>query len=1706
MPVDDRDDAKSPTPPDAPPETVSEALQSKTDKPLPPVAERIAERDADRTQPVTPQGQRRRYLTRRNAFLATLAIFVIVAAIVIVAFLAYRLGYVDRYVANQITDTLAEYGIRTEIKYFHTAFSPRTVEMRGIEFYDAKTDERLGKADRMLATVRIEDLYAINLRRNINLEKLEIDNFEAWVKFDDQGRSNFRNIHIPPPVENERIVFSYATALIKLNSAVVHYGDELHRLSGEARNIHGTVQPDDLNAPAASRMNRVDLWLANSTFVYDGRPVNNIDIEVHGRVDETRAEIHDLTLRSPVAEAHLQGTLDDWRAMRYRLQIASAQVDLTQASDILQTGMSLRGVGNINGTVAGEGSRYKIEDGSFKSDALAADNIRLKALNLSARGTGDGKSYDLNGRAVAELLTAGDFQLNSVQLAGGIMGTGTDFRWLGELRAAAARGPGTTIAGLILSDAVAEMRDKVLTASARSASANKINLSKASINGAQASGVRLRRENGVTTASVASVRAGTLDASGARVNGLTANDVDAVDRNGTTNVVAKNVRIGGLSAAGAQVGSLNIAGVRLAIHNGRIEGSSGDINAGTVQLARSGDFQGGRIEGVRLARPVFIVEPQGSYRASADLSLGGGVLGQVNLGAARAALVATNNQVQLNNFTADILNGRATGNAVVSTARGGASRVNANFSDLDIGKLVSLVSGRAMPVAGKATGTVDLAFPGTDVTAASGTARAEFTAETGDEASGRTPLTGAVALRADRGLFNIEQANLRTAASELKASGQFSVTRADSNLTFDLASSNATELRNVISSTGLLADVEQKLESYGIKLGGATGASEFEREEAKSVTTIEPAGKLTFNGTVRGKLNAPVLDARASLESVVVNGRELGALTAQINTTPDEVRITNGRLTQRNGGGAQFALNAPLNGKDNISIDATLDRADAANLVAVLPLKPEMRARLGEVRSDLSGRVSVKGLPDAMSGNADLRLGPGSVNGEPFESIIARATFAGANVNLETVDARFNAGRITANGTYNTTSQAFDLQARAIGIRLDRLASFTGNRGATPQLTGTADITEARATGIFTDFSTYQINFKGEGRDVTVNGRPAGTLTLVGRTENKQLNVTFTTGLLGQPQVVAARVDLGNELLPTTIETTLAGVNLQPLFAALMPQANVKVAGRATGTLRASGNLITKNAAGEEAFSLAGLQGAAEFTDLTIQIEDATLTAVSPLKVQFSTNEIYFEKTRFTGPGTNVEFGGRAALGPGGTQSMTVNGQLNLRVLNSLSPNLFLSGPAEVRVSVGGTYEQPRLAGRACIGLTGQACEAAIDTSNGGGASIATIIADERMTLNNVKGRILFNANQAEIQTLTGNLGGGRVTATGGVLLAGFVPTRFRLNVHGEDVVVPFPRDFRSTADADVEISGTRGAQIISGILNLRRSEYTKDIELADLINRRREASLTEGGNDEGETSLAATTQLDLRLEGRDALVVRNNLADMVGSVSLRVTGPANDPVIAGRITATRGTLNFRNDRYELTRAFIDLPGRRGADPLLNIQAESEIKGYRVLVGLTGPLSQPQAVVRSDPALPQADVVSLITTGNLSAGDTGGSVLAQSGVGTAASLITDTLINAPAQRATSKLFGLNRFEIDPLVGGRGGTSPTARLTVGRQINKNLSVTYSTNVTADQNQVLALEYRVSNRLSFIAQYEQGSTRSLTSRNDNFSFEIRFRRRF
>jgi len=93
----------------------------------------------------------------------------------------------------------------------------------------------------------------------------------------------------------------------------------------------------------------------------------------------------------------------------------------------------------------------------------------------------------------------------------------------------------------------------------------------------------------------------------------------------------------------------------------------------------------------------LLLWPSGSYRATADLSIGGGVLGRM-IWPARAKLVATSSEIQLNDFSADVFKGRASGNARIAITKGASSHVLADFNGLDIAGPLTALAGSAVPL------------------------------------------------------------------------------------------------------------------------------------------------------------------------------------------------------------------------------------------------------------------------------------------------------------------------------------------------------------------------------------------------------------------------------------------------------------------------------------------------------------------------------------------------------------------------------------------------------------------------------------------------------------------------------------------------------------------------------------------------------------------------------------------------------------------------------------------------------------------------------------------------------------------------------------------------------------------------------------------------------------------------------------------------
>lgn len=1689
------------------------------------------------SQTPTPAAKRWRVFTRRNFFAAFAVIILLVGLLGLTSYLVFRFGYLDNYIKSQFITKMDEIGITFSADTFRTTLSPLSLELKNATFNDKLTGEKLFRIDSAKIGLTITDLYAWQLSRDFRVDSTDIDGAEVWVKFDENGKSNFSNLHFVEEKQNGFVNLNYTSAKFSLQNGLIHFGDVQHKIGADAKNIRFEIQPENFDVPDEQKRYKFALNSTDSNFVYDEKPVEPISIEAQGIVYREGAEITQLKLNSPVASSTLSGNIEGWQDLKYNLKIDST-VDLMQAATLFPNGTALRGVGTFNGTVTGEGAKYKI-DGAISSDALSAANVRLKGLQVNATVEGEDSIYNANGKAIAEMLTFEDFKIDYPQLVGNVRGNGTDFKWIGELQAVAARTPAGTIAGLFVSDAVAEFEDKKFNATLGNLRARDYSKSgKINIQNLQARNVKLNSDGDITNASAPNVRAGSLktkafelqgvtannfnlkdvpartdiqtsslqsqsaklkdtklknlnarnahvgikgetttftsdnlqaeqvDSNGAKIGGVTAQNFDVVDTPADTIVLANKLQVAKVQTDAAVLGNLNIAGVRLTIRQGVVQGTSNDFNAGTVTITKSAVPGGGKLEDVKAAKPVFVLEPSGRYRASLDLSIGGGVLGSVKLGAARSSVVATNDQVALNDLSADVMDGKVNGNALIALNNRGQSRVDADFNNLDLAKLLALQGGQIFPIAGQTTGKANLTFTGTNFRTASGTLNADFTANAGDETRGFVPVNGRLDLRATNGLFNIENANLNTEKSRLDASGRFDLEGSDSNLQLALNSSDASEIERLVKVLNLSPELIDQLNSMQASF----------------------SGNLTFNGNLTGNLLNPTVDGRASLDAIILRGRNLGALTTAIAVSPDNIQLNDGKLQQPDGGNVAFNVSVPRFGANNVAVQATFTKVNTGNLLAVLPF--DLPETLKDFNGETSGTVQLSGLPKNISGNANLVSTSGSVAGQSFDRLEANVDIENSVLNIKKFEALSGDGFLRATGTYDTNASVFDLNVEGKNLQIARLKNLV-SKDSTLAIDGTVDLT-AKAKGDARDPKTFDINFNGAAQNVVLNENSLGTVSFVGNTANQQLNANLTATLGGQQQVISANVNFADPNLPFRAETNFNQTELAPYLAFLSLPETVTVTGRATGRVFVEGNLYKVDANGKGSYTTADLKGEARFTEFGFLINDTPFNAVNPLAIRFNTDEIIVDNAVLSGSGSNVVVSGRKALSANAVNNLSIEGKINLRVLDVLSKNTFFTGFSDASVRLTGTNADARLSGSATLA----------------NAAFSTFVGTENISVNRINGRILFTSNQAQIDNLTGYLGGGKVVASGGALLNGLQLDRFRVSLNGQNVTAPIADGFLATGNADVEVSGERvGDQystLISGNIVAKRAVYTKDIDLADFISSRRAGTISEGSS----SSILGVPRLNLTIEGRDALVVRNNIADLTASASLAISGDFEEPVIAGRITANDGgIIFFRNDRYEIQRGVLEFPPSTG-EPFINLQAETEINGYQIFVNLLGDLSNPDnlsANVRSNPALPQPDVVSLITTGNLANTDTGIPTLAQSGINTAAEVLTDSIINNPARKATDKLFGLNKFELDPIISGRR-LNPGARLTVGRQINRNLAVTYSTNLSEDQNQVLALEYRVSNRLSFVAQYEQRSLSNVTRNKDNFSFEIRLRKRF
>jgi translocation and assembly module TamB len=207
---------------------------------------------------------------------------------------------------------------------------------------------------------------------------------------------------------------------------------------------------------------------------------------------------------------------------------------------------------------------------------------------------------------------------------------------------------------------------------------------------------------------------------------------------------------------------------------------------------------------------------------------------------------------------------------------------------------------------------------------------------------------------------------------------------------------------------------------------------------------------------------------------------------------------------------------------------------------------------------------------------------------------------------------------------------------------------------------------------------------------------------------------------------------------------------------------------------------------------------------------------------------------------------------------------------------------------------------------------------------------------------------------------------------------------------------------------------------------------------------------------------------------------------SLRLRGTWEHPILLGHIHLLSGEMSFRGNQYTIARGDINFSNPFRLDPVLNVEATTTIRQYGVTLDFTGPASRLTLAYRSDPPLPSSDIIALLALGSTSSESTQRTATGQA-PGAGASTLLSEAISSQLGGRIERLFGISHFRVDPFVAGpTAGQSAIARVTIEQQVTRGLVITYISDVTSSQRQVIQIEYAISQEFSVVALRDENGT--------------------
>jgi len=813
-------------------------------------------------------------------------------------------------------------------------------------------------------------------------------------------------------------------------------------------------------------------------------------------------------------------------------------------------------------------------------------------------------------------------------------------------------------------------------------------------------------------------------------------------------------------------------------------------------------------------------------------------------------------------------------------------------------------------------------------------------------------------------------------------------------------------------------------------------------------------GSATWRGRILGPLAGPTFVGQLHATEARYDNLFWDEIDGDMDYSPDAFRLTNttvrhARATAKLNMALQFDGAWSFLPENKWTLDAHAEHAPTDDLQAIF--------RTGyPISGYLSGGFRGSGTRAAPVFDSDFLLEEITARKLHFDSMTGQFHMEGDEVRLSGAVLRVNGGRISGDVAYHPQLQEaeFDLTGRAIALQKIGLL-----QSASLPIAGHLD---------------FELKGKGPARAPMGDGNFRLTNLQMGSETQGDFQGHLTSD--GQMARLSLTSDLTRGKLQGDLSATLAGdesvsgrllvehFDLDPLITAGLHLKHLTEHSSVDGDFTITGNLRQPDT----------LEVDANMTAVSFAYEFVHLTNDGPIHLAYKRNEVRVQQAHLHGPDTDFQLEGTARFDGDRPLHLALSGGVNLQVVKGFLPDLTAKGRADAGVSIEGTASKPRITGRARV--------------RGASASYA----DFPVGLGNLNGDFVFDTSRLLFDNVTAESGGGRLTLSGNVNY-GDGPLRYEINAKTSVLRIRYPAGMSWLAGGTLQLDGTSQSALISGRVEVQRVLLAEGVDVAALF-----ASAS------GTTSTPAPSSpflqnLSFDVEGNTSPGARVEWSgahvEMDGNVRLR--GTWDRPVLLGHIHLVGGQMAFRGNNFDLARGDINFANPLRLDPILNVEATTTINQYQVSINFSGSASRLSLNYRSDPPLPDTDVIALLalgTTGQESALRSQ-SVSSQNYGATA--LLSEAISSGLGGRI-EHLFGISHFRVDPFLAGTATeTNAAARITVQQQITRDLTVTYSTNATSTQEQLIQVEYTLKRGLSVVF---------LRDVNGTYGLDVKFIKRF